>query len=222
MPLLPAKLSVTQLTHRGDEYARLEGLERAAFDYSRALERQPKAVLSADSPELVDGRLIGIATHLVIAEVDLAGSVTKEAIEKIKEKLLADGAITEATAEHIEIESIIAFFQSNLGQIALDAKNTVCREWPLTFALPASDFRDSSDELIVVQGIIDMLVQTPQGLAVIDFKTDNVSTEQAQERAMVYRRQLELYSRAASAILKSKILGKWLYFLTPGCAIEVT
>ena len=81
--------------------------------------------------------------------------------------------------------------------------------------------RATSDELIVVQGIIDMLVQTPQGLAVIDFKTDNVSTEQAPERARVYRRQLELYSRAASAILKSKILGKWLYFLTPGCAIEV-
>jgi len=66
-----------------------------------------------------------------------------------------------------------------------------------------------------------MLVRTPQGLTVIDFKTDNVSAEQAQERARVYHEQLELYSRAASAILKDKILGRWLYFLTPGCAIEV-
>jgi len=230
VPLLPAKLSVTQLTHRGDEYARLEGLERAAFDYSGALERKPNAVLSA-GPDLagpVEGRLIGTATHLVIAQLDLAGSITKEAIEKTKGKLLAEGAMTEAVAEHIETESIITFFESELGRMALNVENVVWCEWPFTFALPASEFTDSSDkrqatsdELIVVQGIIDMLVQSPQGLAVIDFKTDNVNTEQAQERAMVYREQLELYSRAASAILKSKILGKWLYFLTPGCAIEV-
>ncbi|MBA7643461.1 ATP-dependent helicase/nuclease subunit A [subsurface metagenome] len=225
VPLLPAKQSVTQLTHRNDEYVK--------FDYSMVLERKPGAVMATEAgltePQ---GRLIGIVTHLLISKLDLAKPITTEAIEQ----LIATQAIDKAVAEHIDTKSIIAFFQSNLGQIALDAKNTVCREWPFTFALPASlvarapslfarvtshGSRVTDDETIIVQGIIDMLVQTPQGLAVIDFKTDNVSAEQAQERARVYREQLELYSRAASAILKSKILGKWLYFLTPGCAIEV-
>jgi ATP-dependent helicase/nuclease subunit A len=71
-----------------------------------------------------------------------------------------------------------------------------------------------------MQGIIDMLIRTPQGLVIIDFKTDNVTPGQVPERAEFYRRQLDLYSRSASAILKDKPLGKWLYFLTPGCAIE--
>jgi len=31
---------------------------------------------------------------------------------------------------------------------------------------------------------------------------------------------LDLYSRAASAILKDKLLGKWLYFLTPATEFE--
>jgi ATP-dependent helicase/nuclease subunit A len=66
-----------------------------------------------------------------------------------------------------------------------------------------------------------MLVQRPDGLLVIDFKTDRVTAEEAPERAGLYRRQLELYGRAAEAIGKGKILGKWLYFLTAGCAIEV-
>ncbi|GAI50537.1 unnamed protein product, partial [marine sediment metagenome] len=44
---------------------------------------------------------------------------------------------------------------------------------------------------------------------------------EVQERAELYRRQLELYSRAASAILKDKLLAKWLYFLSPSCAIEI-
>ena len=66
-----------------------------------------------------------------------------------------------------------------------------------------------------------MLVKRPAGLLVIDFKTDNIAAGEVDERAEVYRRQLELYSRAVAAILAGKSVGKWLYFLTPGCAIEV-
>jgi len=56
---------------------------------------------------------------------------------------------------------------------------------------------------------------------VIDFKTDKITAGQAEERAGLYRRQLELYSRAACAILKEKSAGRWLYFLTPSVSVEV-
>ena len=255
-PDLPAKSSVTQLTHRSDEYVK--------FDYSKALDRQP-AALVAPAPDLthpVEPRLIGTATHLVISHVDLACPVSGESIEKTIEKLLANGAITAAVAEHIDAESILAFFKSDLGKIVLDNSKDVFRDWPFTFAFPASEFpftnydfrfaihdsrttnheprttsderRTTSDELIVVQGIIDMLIKTPQGLIVIDFKTDDISAGQVAGRAELYQPQLTLYARAASAILKSELvrqahypeqsrgtIAKWLYFLTPGRAVEI-
>ncbi|MHC4687831.1 MAG: hypothetical protein ACYTEW_26520, partial [Planctomycetota bacterium] len=159
---MPAKNSVTQLTHRNDEYVK--------FDYSRILDRQPSALMAGEPDYLardVEPRLIGTATHLVISQLDLTGPVTEEAIEKTKEKLLADNAMTAAVAEHIDTESILAFFHSDLGRLVLDAeKNAVRREWPFTFALPASELHDlsherraTSDEVIIVQGIIDMLIQ---------------------------------------------------------------
>jgi len=76
VPSLPAKQSVTQMTHRDDEYVEM--------DYSRALEQKPRAVLSGELAEMVDGRLIGAATHLVISKLDLAGPINKRAIERIK------------------------------------------------------------------------------------------------------------------------------------------
>jgi ATP-dependent helicase/nuclease subunit A len=220
-PLLPAKSSVTQLTHSSDEYV--------VFDYSRALERQPGAVTAAepDLGESLDARLIGTATHLVISQLDLAVPITEEAIEETEEELLADNAMAAAVAEQVDTDSILAFFTGELGRLVLDASNTVWREWPFTFALPACEFADSGDgpratgdELVVVQGIIDMLVRTSQGLVVIDFKSDRITAEQVDQRAELYRRQLELYSRAASAILKSETVARWLYFLTPRCSIE--
>ena len=66
-----------------------------------------------------------------------------------------------------------------------------------------------------------MLVRTAEGLLVIDFKTDDITAGEVSERAGLYREQLELYGRAAERILKEKLLGKWLYFLTPGCAVEL-
>jgi len=227
-PLLPAKTSVTAITHRNDEYLKI--------DYSRALERKPKAVLSADLAGVVEGRLIGTATHLVISRIDWARPVNKEAIEKVIEKLLVESAISEPVAEHIDADSIITFFRSDLGRLVLDTENTIFREWLFTFAMSASEWKlDGLDkaqhdirntqyairDTIIVQGIIDLLVKRPDGLQVIDFKTDRITAEEVSERAELYRRQLELYSRAASAILKSKIIAKWLYFLTPGCAIEI-
>ena len=223
-PSLPAKSSVTELTHRDDEYVK--------FDYSTALQRQPAAIgmAEADLAEPPEARLIGAATHLVISQLDLTKPVTKEAVEKTLEKLLADGALSAAVAQHVNTESILAFFQSDLGRLALDAKNTVWREWPFTFALPASEWKNSCllrdtryavRDTIIVQGIIDMLIRSPQGLVVIDFKTDHVTPEKVPERAELYRRQLELYSSAASAILKEKPISKWLYFLTPATEFEI-
>ena len=220
--LLPAKSSVTQLTHRSDEYVK--------FDYSRALDRQPVAVKMAE-PELgepPEARLIGTATHLVFSELDLSRPVTDEAIEKLIKKLVADKAITETVAEQIDTESILTFFNSELGEMVLNPENKVMREWPFTFALPACEFDDSSGdkktmggEIVVVQGIIDLLVRTVKDLVIIDFKTDKIAAGLVKERAELYRRQLELYGRAASAILKADSVTKWLYFLTPQISIEV-
>ena len=252
-PVLPAKRTVTQWTHRNDEFAKI--------DYSLAFDRKPKAVFATKQ---IDGRSVGTATHLVMSKLDLAKSVTTDAINRLIEKLVKDGAIIQEIASQINAESITKFFKSKLGQTVLNKDNTVLREWPFTFAVPASQWKSdnlgeipaigrglafggrnttlrqgyagqaqyppfgevspSADEIrdtIIVQGIIDLLVKTPEGLVVIDFKTDDVSAESALKRAAIYRQQLDLYAQAASIILNQKTGSKWLYFLRPGCEVEV-
>jgi ATP-dependent helicase/nuclease subunit A len=220
---LPAKNSVTQLTHHNDEY--ITGLWSV-----RALDRMPRVLMSLGQGLAgpVEPRLLGSAAHLVISQLDLSGTVTKETIEATKDKLLADNAITASLADNIDAESILSFFHSEPGKLLLNAENVVYREWPFTFTLPAYEFTDSShesratgDERIIVQGIIDMLIQTPNGLVVIDFKTDRITADRVPERTEFYRQQLDLYSRAASAILQTECVAKWLYFLTPRISKEV-
>jgi ATP-dependent helicase/nuclease subunit A len=236
---LDAKSSVTKLTHQDDMFTQR--------DYSEALDRQP-VVLTASSqkamPEARVGRLVGTAAHLVISTLDLKKPVTLSVIETTKDRLVKEGAIPEAIAAGIDTEAILAFFQSELGSVVCDKRNTVWQEWPFTFGLPAviggqttEDGRQQGDhavsnpqsiirnpqskEIVVVQGLIDLLVRTPKGLLVIDFKTDRVQGSEVVERAEVYRGQLELYARAAADICRERVLGRWLYFLAPRQAVEV-
>ncbi len=205
---------------------------------------------------MLDSRLLGSATHLVIAALDLSGPVTKDTIETAIEELAADGALSATVAGRIDTDSILTFFQGDLGQLALDTENRVHREWPFTFALPASEWHSPSDarqtmddggqttggslkrslgmandvsrftlheirDTIVVQGIIDMLIQTPQGLVVIDFKTDNITASQALDRAELYRTQLDAYAKAAGKILNAESIAEHLYFLTPRVVVRL-
>ncbi len=213
-PQLPAKRSVSQFTHRNDEFTKL--------DYSSSLTKRPKVLLTE---EQFDGKNIGTATHLVLSQLDLDKPVTKEAITILIDKFVTIGAIAQPVATRIDVDSILKFFHSDLGRITLDRKNQVFREWPFTFALPASQWNEKFEEtqnsklktqdFIIIQGIIDLLIRTPAGLIVVDFKTDNVSAGEIPARAELYRRQLELYSQAAEAITGKKVLSKWLYFLKP-------
>jgi ATP-dependent helicase/nuclease subunit A len=235
-PLLPAKRSVTQFTHRNDEFAKI--------DYSMSLSRKPKsagsltgAVLAA---EPIDSRTLGTASHLVLSQLDFAKPITAEAISQLLNKLVVDGSITKSVSSLIDAGSILKFFGTDLGRAALDKNNKVFREWPFTFAVPASQWSESvprdsslvarktSDELratshdsIIVQGIIDLLIKTPQGLIVIDFKTDAISADETTHRADLYRTQLDLYAQAAGAILGEKVVARWLYFLKPARKVRV-
>jgi ATP-dependent helicase/nuclease subunit A len=219
-PALPAKRTVTQWTHRNDEFTKI--------DYSLAFDRKPKAVFATKQ---IDGRAIGTATHLVMSKLDLAKSVTAESVNRLIEKLIKDGAMVPEIASQINVESIAKFFKNKLGQTVIDKENVVLREWPFTFAVPAAQWSEAFQEtqnsklktqdFIIVQGIIDLLVKTPEGLVIIDFKTDDVSAEGAQKRAAIYRGQLDLYAQAASTILGQEVKSKWLCFLRPGCEVEV-
>jgi len=68
--------------------------------------------------------------------------------------------------------------------------------------------------VILVRGMIDALLPTPDGLELIDYKTDAVTPEQVVDRAASYRVQMDMYARAAEAIWRRPVIARWLVFLS--------
>ena len=82
-------------------------------------------------------------------------------------------------------------------------------------------FPGAQGEELLLQGVVDCCFDTPEGLVIVDFKTDRVRLGQEPERAEVYRPQLEAYSRALSRVLERNISERILYFFATGQEISL-
>ena len=158
---------------------------------------------------------------MIFETIDLTTPVDAEAVRSTIAKLAESGQLAETLAGRIDRAGIVSFFDSELGQLAQQAGSTVLREWPFTYALDASAIGTDSGETVILQGIIDMIIPTPDGLTIVDFKTDRVTGSQIEDRAEKYAKQLRLYTKAAADILNQPITAAWLYFLTPQKAIPI-
>ncbi len=216
---LAAKLSVSEFTHRDDEFS--------TIDMARAFAKKPAALYESEKKSSgADALSLGSAVHLTLEHVDLSGLADKKALQDTVAALVKDGSLDQSLARQVNLTAIQAFFESELGQLAQQAGKNVLREWPFTYALDAALIKRgqepfNSQEIIVLQGIVDMIIPTEDGLVIVDFKTDRVSEDTINERAEQYTEQLRSYGRAASEILKQPVAGAWLYFLTPQMAVEV-
>lgn len=147
-----------------------------------------------------------------MAEIDLSEPIDEQAVEKVIERLVLDGAIREDVAGSIGVGGVVGFFESDLGCEVLDPDNRVLREWQFSYAMGSSA---DKDDRVIVQGIIDMLVVRPEGLVVIDFKSASGFGKGT------YEDQVRFYGRAAEGILKRQVVGKWLYYMGGAGAVEV-
>lgn len=204
---LPAKLSVSELTHRTDEFSPAVG--------EGPWLRLPECLLDpASRKTAAPAAQIGTATHLVLARLDLSSKPDRRAVEKVIEILCAEELVSPDAARQIDIPAILSFFDSPLGEQALRCADKLLREWPFTLALPASEAGlGQSAEKIILQGIVDLIIPAPDGLILIDFKTDRIPAEQLADRAARYAPQIRYYAVAARKILARPVAAAHLYFL---------
>ncbi len=212
---LVAKLSVSGALEMMDEFAPAVGTD--------SFGSVPKAVLEQSGKK---GRIspaqIGSAVHLLLARLDLRSKPNRQQVENTIETLVSEGLINSQTAAALEPEWIAAFFESEVGQRILQYPDKCHREWAFTISVSARQARIApADEKIIIQGIVDLLLDSPDGLILVDFKTDRVSEGEWPERVERYRPQLRLYTLAVEKVLGRMPQRAYLYFLAHSKSIPV-
>ena len=128
------------------------------------------------------------------------------------EELVRKGAFSDRERELVRLSDIVKFLESPLGIRARAAAGCgkLKREQQFVVGVPAREVGDwDSDELVVIQGIIDAFFEEEDGLVLYDYKTDRVDTpEELRER---YSVQLDFYERALVQITGKPVKERYLY-----------
>ena len=153
--------------------------------------------------EKVTGAEIGSATHELMQRINLAKKPTLETLTEALEQVQA----TSAVKDKVNLEKILSFFNTALGQEILENQDKLYREQP--FSMLKRDAKSQED--FVVRGILDGYLLYEDKIVLFDYKTDHYEyPSQLIER---YRGQLDLYAEALSRSYQIDKVEKYLILL---------
>jgi len=232
---IPSKITATQLKGKAyeselSEQAELLGSAEKTLFHSEGTDETSgaDATLYLRRPRFISGAAgltpteRGTALHLAIQFIDLLGCNDLQSIEKEIERLREKKILTGQQAGAVDPGKILNFMKSELGRRIMSAKS-VRREFKFSLLDDCGNYFPAvhREEKILVQGVCDLFFEENDGIVVVDFKTDRISDKTIQQRALSYRSQIELYSRALERITGKRVKEKYLYFFSVDRAVKL-
>lgn len=172
--------------------------------------------------EELTGASRGTAYHRLMELLDFSRDYDEKKLTEAMVRYQKEGKLTQEMAECIRPGDIMRFLESNAGKrMAACAKvGNLMKEQPFVLGVDAREIYpdEQEGEFILVQGIIDVCFEEPDGLVVLDYKTDKIYC--AEELVEKYHAQLDYYAKALEQMTQKKVKEKILYSFTLGEAIR--
>ena len=172
--------------------------------------------------------LRGTAYHAVLEHIHFHEIHGLAEVKPVVDKLLEGGFLDQEAHDFINPKVIWNFLSSPLGKRMAKAQSEgrIHKEQQFIIGIPAREMGlGDSDELVLIQGIIDAYLEEEDGLVLIDYKTDHVPEgDQKQGAKMLaerYRVQLDYYERALTQLTGKHVKERIIYSLALQMSINV-
>ena len=178
--------------------------------------------------EGVSGSERGTLYHRIMECLDFCKEYhTEEDVRSEMEALIRKGRIRKDALRLVAPGKLLQFFRSELGgrMQAAARCGTLKKEHPFVIGIPYSQvYKEEgadTDELVMVQGIIDGYFEENGALVLVDYKTDSVQENVKEELTKRYRTQLRYYEKALCQITGKRVKERMIYAFTNGEAFAV-
>ena len=127
--------------------------------------------------------------------------------------------LTPRQAEAVDLGHILRLFASPLGARILSAR-ALRREFKFSILTDAADYDPAAaGEEVLLQGVVDCFWDEPEGLVILDSKTDRIHGD-LDAKAARYAPQLAAYAAALSRIFERPVKETLLYFFDCDAAVH--
>ncbi|WP_265446903.1 helicase-exonuclease AddAB subunit AddA [Acetivibrio straminisolvens] len=213
---VPAKVSVTELKRRYNEMVSEDAM--AFPEYLPALVKKPMFLEEKNGLSYAEK---GTILHFVMQHLDYDW----EDIEAQIEEMVAKDLLTPQQAQSVDADRIRRFLNSPLGKRMLASKS-INREVPFNIEIPCHElYRDMEDEdchgeTLLLQGVVDCYFEEPDGIVLVDYKTDYVAPGNVETIYERYKVQILYYARALEMLTGKKVKEKYIYLFWNGKVLE--
>lgn len=207
---LHTKMSVSELKKQGQMTDEAESIRQSGLPEAAAPQQYGDI-----PPDGGYGATRGTAYHRVMELLPFDRMGCLEDVERYLDEIVEKKQMTKESRSMIEVSDIWTFLQSELGKrmSAAQREGRLHKEQQFVMGIPAREMgAGDSDELIVVQGIIDAYLEEDGGLVLMDYKTDKVRN--ARILAEHYKTQLDYYQRALEQMTGKTVKEKIIYSIT--------
>ena len=154
----------------------------------------------------------GNAVHAVMQHIDYKNCTDISRVTEELQRIVAAGLVDKKFCEYVKPQMLWDFFSSDIG-IKLRNSDRVLREFKFSILEDASEYDPSvTEDQILLQGVVDCAIIDPDGITVLDFKTDRVTPDTVDAVAMQYKLQVQTYAKALSRIFQKEVVSSQLYF----------
>ncbi len=215
-----SKWSVSQLKEEGMEeellipvYTDLSGeiIPESKIEISRTI---PEFMKEKEEEPVLTGAGRGTVVHKLMEEISFA-EVEEKGLEVAVSRLIDEKRFSEEYKEILPMHAMRPFFASSLGRRLIEAEKQgrLYKEAQFMIGVPMREMEaeTDSDELVLVQGIIDLYMEEEDGLVLLDYKTDYVEKGQGEKLVDRYRTQLMWYKRALEQMTGKKVKETLIY-----------
>ena len=176
--------------------------------------------------EVKTGAARGTLYHLVMEHIPYERLDKNFDFAVFIKELVQDGYMTDEDASALDVKKFERFAKSSLcGRMrAAAVSGELKREQPFIIGIPANEVyseKSDSEELIMIQGIIDAFFYEGDDIVLVDYKTDFVMKGQEEKLAERYKTQLDYYARALESVTGKRVREKLIYSFSLGKIIEV-
>lgn len=202
----PSKLTATGLKGR---YKDEEAAEQTPVVRLRKW-RKP-----AFAQSQMQGKDYGNAIHAIMQYIDYNACENVDGVRDEIQRLGRQNYISQQQVQAVKPETIAAFFATELGQRI--RQGSVIREFKFSILQDAASYDSAlSGEQVLLQGVVDCALVEDDGITIVDFKTDYVTTETLSQKINQYSSQVNAYADAMERIYEKTIKQKLLYFFHLG------
>ena len=209
--------------------------ETATQEQSSSLWKKPQFILE----RTISPAQRGMAYHIVMYLFPLAEAkhVTRARVETLLMQWEKGEWLSPKQREVVDAQAIVHFWQHDLGK-QLQQATVVGRELPFSVGVTHSQLRSlenggaqttflplehhtahAQEDRVLIQGVVDCLFETSEGLFLLDYKTESTVGKSADQLREQYRLQVEMYTWGVSQALQRRVARRVLYFFSGNMAV---